>query len=65
MGFHPIPHQGIESPGPHTCGISLLPQTNSFPPLPGENGQESCFLLLARRLKAANPDAAHPGKAGE
>jgi hypothetical protein len=23
------------------------------------------FMLLARRLKAANLDAAHPGKAGE
>jgi hypothetical protein len=23
------------------------------------------ILLLARRLKAANPDALHPGKAGE
>jgi hypothetical protein len=43
----------------------LLPQTNSFPPLLGENGQESCCLLLARRLKAANPDAVHPGKAGK
>jgi len=23
------------------------------------------FVLLARRLKAASPDAMHPGKAGE
>jgi hypothetical protein len=29
----------------------------------GENGNMIAAVLLARRLKAANPDAKHPGKA--
>jgi hypothetical protein len=41
----------------------LPQQTNSFPLLLEKNGQACWRLLLARRLKAAEPDAAHPGKA--
>ena len=59
------PDQGRDAPGPslaeHVCHdkqavfrcfvVNIIVLAN--------------VMLLARRLKAANPDAAHPGKAGE
>ncbi|MBR3739724.1 MAG: hypothetical protein IKN04_04600 [Clostridia bacterium] len=49
----------------HACGSGLMWQINNSPLFLGEKANPSIISLLARRLKAASPDAKHPGKARE
>ena len=48
-----------------SCGYYLIGRIDNFPLMLGRNVQLDDFVLLARPLKAAIPDAVHPGKAGE
>ncbi|MBR3739871.1 MAG: hypothetical protein IKN04_05335, partial [Clostridia bacterium] len=48
-----------------TCGYYLTRKESKLPLLLGRNVQIDSLVLLARPLKAANPDAKHPGKAGK
>ncbi len=67
-------HWGLPPQTPTREMISLDPspadttwciKTTCFPLLLRKDGKTSAVLLLARPLKAANPDALHPGKAWE
>ena len=56
------PRQGM-IPCTLNSGYYLTRRKNNRPLLPGRNGKLAATVLLARRLKAAIPDAKHPGKA--
>ena len=65
-GLCPVPHQGDDPPGPCPCGYFLSQLNCNFPLFYEEKTPRlAAAVLLARRLKAANPDAQHPGKAEE
>ena len=58
------PRQGM-IPCTLSCGYYLIGRIDNFPLMLGRNVQLDDFVLLARPLKAAIPDAVHPGTAGE
>ena len=61
----PDPDQGDDLPGPTLAEIKRYVETAWFPLLLGRESKAAAIVLLARPLKAANPDALHPGKARE
>ncbi len=59
------PRQEDDPPGPLSCGNNGTRRSSNYPqPLEG-NAKLDVFMLLARPLSAASPDAKHPGKAGK